>query len=185
MTIPATIPTSVVPGWYALKFDNGTVGLQKIQSSKALPSNVIERKYIGTYSLSFPDLVNPKKVLLSPVAAITQLGATAKQRVSLIAQLDAGAGQDAETQWLYIGPGSKPQITSNVDTSLRGDVTDVSISLPKVHLPEAWKLFTSMAFWKGLGLVLAGAGILIFAAVEISKLTGTNVPIAKIVRSVK
>lgn len=54
-----------------------------------------------------------------------------------------------------------------------GDATPTNIvpnlSLPS--LPNIFGVFATLDFWKGLGLVLAGAAIIVFAALEFKKMT--------------
>jgi hypothetical protein len=95
-------------------------------------------------------------------------------QAALIGALDSGGLKNGQP--VMYGPnGQTKKGTQAGNTPPKtGDVVAVSPSLPDpaptgISLPSVSSLFgvfASMGFWKGIGLVLAGAAILIFAAIE-------------------
>jgi hypothetical protein len=101
---------------------------------------------------------------------VSKLGST-KLTNALIGALDSG-GLNSGQPVMYSAngtassgtapPGSDVTPVNNVANAL-GNAAG-NISLPSVG--GIFGVFASLGFWKGIGLVLAGAAILVFAAIE-------------------
>lgn len=165
---PADVANHPANSWWAVKTSNGAIGLQK---GAAPPSNSVGAEWVGAAD-TLSELVT--KHSTSVAADIRFIGGDAKQVASLITQLDAGSILNGSKSYVYVGSkADKYSVSSDVSTKVGSEAVGTSLipgtsgivnSLSNISLSS---LFGSMSFWKGIGLVLAGAAVLIFAALQL------------------
>ena len=170
--VEQTTPTK--PGWHLVSFRNGDYAVVRWDQGR----------------WSWGGLKPPS----SPITGITWLGSTVQGILDLFPHLSAGFpgivdntiaasldhGNLMRGQPLLIFgklPGSKQQpgqgseavpvnvIPSPIDPSAG---TGGHISVPS--LSSIFGFLGQLSFWKGIGLVIAGGGILVFAALELRKI---------------
>lgn len=126
--------------------------------------------------------------------ALVNLGANNSQVTSFMTEADTAAGKQQghmeggvigfltglvgatpfiagkQTTQLLFDTNGNPTASSGttpVSTTPSGDVQSAGAS---ITAPSLLSLFGNLSLWKGVGLVLAGAAILVFAALELRKL---------------
>lgn len=148
--------------WYAYKTSSGDYGLAK---GGFVPHDAIRSVVAGTgatlgaLASNFPTEIS---------AALKELGVPGKLWTQLIAQLDVGAVL-RNPNFVQVGPKGP---SSDKSTSIGSSAVPSNI-LPSPSIPSPSSILGvlgDLAFWKGIGLVLAGVGILVIAALEIKKL---------------
>lgn len=186
-------------GWYVVQTTTGFVGLVlHHQSGQAI--DLGSSKYGAVNSAQLVgDATTPIYNLLSDAGtqvhdALVNLGANDNQIVSFMTQADTAAGkqqghmeggvigfltglvgatpfiQGKQTTQLLFDSNGTPTASSGktpVSTTPSGDVQSAG---PNITAPSLLSLFGNLSLWKGVGLVLAGAAILVFAALELRKL---------------
>ena len=102
--------------------------------------------------------------------ALGWLKVNANQSATIIQSVDAGAIMQGGN-YVAVGTDQQPgQTLPNQGQSSSGsEATSAGINLPGVNLPSLTGLFGNLSLWKGVGLVLAGVLILVFAALELKK----------------
>jgi hypothetical protein len=154
-------------GWHLLTFENGDVA--------AVRYNPVNGQFV------WGSLTQPT----SPIVSVSWLGANvsdiathistwwdaamktvpggSQTAIALIASLDNGSLMQGQPV-LYSTSGDTVTGTTNVPGS---EATSAGINIPGVS--SIFGVFASMGFWKGLGLILAGVLIIVFAALELKR----------------
>ncbi len=166
------------PVWYAVRDTNGAIGLQSTPPG----GNALKSIAIGEAN-TLNDLVANFSTKLA--TALGQIGGTASQQASLIAELDSGAALNGAKRFLYVGPSSTPGgkgangVSSDAPTKIGSEAVGTSVipgttgivnALSNISAGSFLGVLANLGFWKGIGLVLAGVLILVFAALELRKL---------------
>lgn len=167
------------PGWWVVRDTNGAVGLQAAKPA----GNALKSVFIGSAD-TLNELVTNFSTAISN--AIGSIGATPKQQATLIAELDSGAAINGAKRWLYVGnatpsggtPGQLP-VTSDAPTKIGSEAVGTSVipgttgivnAISNISPPNILGVLGNLGLWKGIGLVLAGVLILVFAGLELRKL---------------
>ena len=166
-------PTSAVnpgqSGWRLLHFVDGSVGVAQYRQGHGWDwgtlgepaQNVTSYQWLGTTIASIGK---------SPGTFTNAISHLSKNvQAALIGALDSGGLKNGQPV-MYSHNG----VPASGVPAKSGDVLAVSPSLPDpaptgISLPSVGSIFgvfTSLGFWKGIGLVLAGAAIIVFAAIE-------------------
>ncbi len=164
-------------GWHLLTFENGDVA--------AVQYNPVSGQFV------WGSLTQPT----SPIVSVSWLGANVSDiathistwwdaamknvpggqetAIALIASLDNGSLMQGQPVLYSTAPGAPTSTnpsggtvtgTTNVPGS---EATSAGINIPGVS--SIFGVFASMGFWKGLGLILAGVLIVVFAALELKR----------------
>lgn len=207
-------------GWWLVKLPNGVISL--VRQTDIGPAPSTGRTFDFLYSLlpflgysqqNFPTNGSASGVYIGKAAnigalassygagiqrALTQLGATAKQDQSLVAQIDAGRGKNTSTAVLAVDTsGSKVSAANTsggaVSTGLTGDAANAGINVPNPlsglggianAISAIWTWLTTPAKWLEI-LKFAGGVVLVYIAVK--SLTGVQTPsvsVSKVARAV-
>lgn len=155
--------------WYAYATPAGHYGLAR---GSAMPAASAGYRWsqIGPAS-SLADLV--AKFPGQLWSHLRALGMPASYDPALIAQLDAGSVlHGSGTNYVEIGVDKQgqPSPHANTGTTIGSEAVDAGINVPTPKLPNIFGVFATLGFWKGIGLVLAGAAIIVFAALEFRKM---------------
>lgn len=174
MVDPALEPRPTKTGWHVLTFANGSYGVVRWTGrawdwgSLSQPnSNITSIAWVGNSVQG----LNSGPQLSSVLTKLYNSGFAGALR-NIIASLDHGSlGQGQPVLWTR---GGNPVGS----TSIAGNEADPTNIIPSPIPPQTGNssltgflsMLTSLSFWKGIGLVLAGAGIVIFAALEFRKI---------------
>lgn len=151
--------------WYAYKTSTGDFGLAMIGH---LPADSVQAIEVGTAD-TLGELASQGATDIA--RALEQLGITTSLWTQLVGQLDSGAVEH-NPSFVQVGPNG-PSASKGASTKIGSSAIPSNIiPTPSLGLPtgDILGILGNLQTWKGLGLVLAGAAILIFAAVEILKL---------------
>jgi hypothetical protein len=184
-----TAPSAFAPGllstpelWYAFRTAEGSFGLAK---ASQLPQTTVARSPISTAG-TLADLVATAPMRLW--TALHAVGITPPAVTALGQEFDnSNVGGTSIIQANPATPSeiatgiTRPTVQSGsgdpahtgseaVGTSLVPGTSGIVNSLSGLSIPSPFAVFGNMSFWKGIGLVLAGALILVFAALELRKL---------------
>ena len=166
---PATQPISPSAKLEAVIDSAGNLWI--VKQGTPVPHGVKSAPFPGTYATLQGTTISE---------TLAKVGATAAQSNPVMQALD-----DAEMQanGLLVAisptgnenqPGQASTIAGAAPTqSAGGDVQGVGVTAQSVGLPSVGSIFgflATLGFWKGIGLVLAGVLIIIFAALELRKL---------------
>lgn len=155
-------------GWHLVQFFNGDVALVRWAngrwhwgSVKHPPANTImSYKYLGP---NIQDIGNNPTRLDNALR-----GLPARQAGELMALFDIGkTGQQGQPGLVTpTGKTNKGATNTGGDAQPMGLGPNESTKQQVTGLLSPFSFITSLSFWKGIGLVLAGAAILVFAALE-------------------
>lgn len=170
--------------WYAYNTNDGSYGIAR---STAVPGNAVNGIFIGE-AKNLIDLATHDAGKISD--ALRNMGTPAKLQSALIAQLDTGAILH-NPSFIQAGKPAKgdtsgqPSVTSDKPTAIGSSAVPVNVVPSPIDpsvgnsnllsslsgISSFFSLIGSLQFWKGIGLVLAGALILIFAGVMVVRKT--------------
>ena len=158
-TIPGNTASIPANGWWAVQSSNGAIGVQK---GAKPPTNSIKAVYVGAAD-TLSSLVEHFSTGLA--GAIGDIGGSASQQSTLVGELDNGASIGGAKSWLFVGPNNSASSDAPVTSNSEAVAANVipSPSLPSVSILG---VLGNISLWKGLGLVIAGFAILIFAGIE-------------------
>lgn len=170
VTSAVTPPT--LHGWHLVQFFNGDVALVRWTGTHwawgslkhPSPSTIMSYTYLG------PNIHDVGNNVTRFDNALK--GLPARQAGELMALMDVGVtGQKGQPALVKpSGRTSKGALATGGDAVPMGLGTDTSTSQQVNKLTggllSGFSFLTSLSFWKGIGLVLAGAAILVFAALE-------------------
>jgi hypothetical protein len=166
-----SVATASPDTWFAYKTADGLFGLAKVGS---LPANAARTVEVGT-SKTLAGLVQDTAMSGAiSHALVNTLRIPGKLWVTLIGQLDAGAVLH-DPSFVEVGPtaGSTGQVPvkSDAPTGIGSEaVSSPIIPSPNIGGVSIVGVLGNLDFWKGIGLVLAGAAILIIAGLELRSL---------------
>jgi hypothetical protein len=164
-----TLPKPRLAGWHLVTFENGTVALVRWANGKwawgstkhPATSTIVSYSYLGGRTIN--DVLNHAGDWEHALSSLPP-----KQQLKLIELIDHGVtglkGQPA----VVSTTGSTGQSVGGSEAVSANVIPSPSISNP---LGSIFGIFTTLAFWKGIGLVLAGAAVIVFAALEFRKMT--------------
>lgn len=172
-------------GWHLVHFLNGDVGLLQWTGNGwdfgGLPvpsSPAVRSTFLGS---NLHDVThNPSRWN----AAITTVSSTLQK--TLISAIDHGVFGLQGKPVLFdknANPiGAQSGQTGSEATPINQIPSPIDPSAGNSHLniPSLSNLFGSIGLWKGIGLILAGAAILVFAAIEFKNMAGVSVPVPKV-----
>lgn len=163
-----TVATAGPDTWFAYKTPDGLFGLAKVG---ALPANAARTIEVGTNKTLAGLVQDTASAGTISHALVDTLRIPGKLWVTLIGQLDAGAVLH-NPAFVEVGPkadasGQVP-VTSDAPTAIGSEaVSSPIIPEPTIGGVKILGVLGNLDFWKGIGLVLAGAAILIIAALEL------------------
>lgn len=172
-------------GWHLLTFQNGDTAVARWNGSNfvwgsltAPASPITGITYLGK---TISDVTSGNSIGLGAALA----GLPSQLSTAITTAFDAGnlgtKGQPA--LWNSAG---QPLGNTSVINSEAVPVNVIPSPIPptagnsNLGVSNPFALFTSSSFWKGIGLVLAGAVILIFAAIEFGHMANVSVPVPKV-----
>lgn len=170
----STGTSSLRDGWHLVKYVNGDVALVLAKngeyqwgSTGAPNSQVITSTFLGAgkEAVAANDATWERALMGLPLHVVNALVAIISENGKSWSQGDATVLDKAGTA------------INGSDSTLGGSATPAGVnppSLPGISNPLSF--FTSSNFWKGIGLSIAGGLILIFAALEFLKMSGTSLP---------
>lgn len=171
---PAQDPVVITkPGVYLLKYSTGEIALVSWNGNtfswgklKAPTATITHAQWLAP---NWSALSSLKGVAIGHFYQAFNL--TIGQYRALIGIFDHSANidpsQGAYGQAIIVDPGIKPGQSPKGFTS-GNEADSAGINLPSVG--SIFGVFATAGFWKGIGLVLAGAAILIFAGLEFKKM---------------
>jgi hypothetical protein len=183
-------------GWYVLSFIDGAIALVYLKNhvwqwegGPPTGNGEFSAKYIGALSTD-PTADMQAGLQTSSVprwfidrmnAAIRAAGATGKQQATYMSLIDHGIGTSAviapngsvTAGATKTGSGAIPASSlSGASNATRTAITSAANTVSGAFSGAFSFLgfLGSLSFWKGLGLIIGGAAILVFAALEFRKL---------------
>lgn len=166
-------------GWWAYRSDSGAFGIRQGRPGIHQSHNI----YLGqadTLVQLAQDMAERAHETGHPWSindALIRLGMPASWLAALITQLDAGAILRNPSYIEFSGKGSRPTVHSDKSTKVGSEAVPTNVlpspippDVGNSHLGGLGSIFGflgSLQFWKGIGLVLGGVLILIFAALEL------------------
>jgi hypothetical protein len=169
------VQTGPANAWWMIKMANGSIGLVKGNP----PANTIQQIYIGTAN-TFADLENNHAQALGNAQG--QIGASSKQLLAFIDQIDHGAGL-SNLSWLFVGPDTGGNsVSSNVSTQYGSEAQGTSLipgtsglvnslsnlgSLPNI-LSGIWQFLTAGSTWVRILEYIGGAALIFLAIKELA-----------------
>lgn len=153
-------------GWWVVRDTNGAIGIVKGNNPG---SGAITSVYVGAAN-TLSDLTVHFSTQISN--ALAKVGGTATQQSALIAQLDAGAAQNANPTFIYEGtnvkPGTNAGVSSNAPTNITSEADPAGIGVSTGVLgavTQIWQALSNPSNWLR-ALEILGAAVAIYLGVR-------------------
>ena len=166
-------------GWHLLTFENGDVAAvrynpvngQFVWGSLTQPTSpIVSVSWLGA---NVSDIATHISTWWDAAMKTVPGGQGSQTAIALIASLDNGSLMQGHPVLYSTAPGAPTSTNTSGDTvtgttNVPGsEATSAGINIPGVS--SIFGVFASVGFWKGLGLILAGVLIIVFAALELKR----------------
>jgi hypothetical protein len=184
---PQTAQQPQKDGWHFLTFQDGSLAIVNFENGvfkwgnvKEPSSQIVGSTYLGS---TIDDITSSVGTANSQWSKALQ-GLPSKTVALLIGQLDTGQLEQGhpvvvDPSGTDLGGGTAQQAGGAIHSGAQettgipgANAAGSAVSKAVGSLTSPFGLFTSSGFWKGIGLVLAGGLILIFAALEFYRMSG-------------